>query len=71
MIVLETALPAKFAATIEEAVGFAPPVPAALGDLLGRPRRHVDLPADVAQVKDYLVRHVPEVDAVSLGGAAR
>ncbi|MFM2069297.1 MAG: hypothetical protein RLZZ584_4206, partial [Pseudomonadota bacterium] len=60
MIVLETALPAKFAATIEEAVGFAPPVPAALGDLLGRPRRNVDVPADVDVIKAYVMKHVPE-----------
>jgi threonine synthase len=60
MIVLETALPAKFAASIEEAVGFAPPVPAALGDLLGRPRRSVEVPADVDVIKAYVMRHVPE-----------
>ena len=60
MIVLETALPAKFAATIEEAVGFAPPVPAALADLLDRPRRNVDLPADVDVIKAYVMNHVPE-----------
>ena len=41
-----------------------------LGDLLGRPRRHVDLPADVALVKDYLVRHVLEVDAAAALTAA-
>jgi threonine synthase len=60
MIVLETALPAKFAASIEEAVGFAPPVPAALADLETRPRRSVDMPADAAAIKAYLASHVPE-----------
>ena len=62
MIVLETALPAKFAASIEEAVGFAPPVPAALADLETRPRRSVDMPADEGKIKSYLASHVPEVN---------
>jgi threonine synthase len=57
MIVLETALPAKFAATIEEALGRQPPRPAALKGIELLPRRFTLLPADVAQVKDYIVRH--------------
>lgn len=38
-ICLETALPAKFAATIKEAVGFEPPVPAGYEDLLENRRK--------------------------------
>ncbi len=57
MIVLETALPAKFAATIEEATGRQPPRPASLKGIESLPRRFTLMPADVAQVKDYIVRH--------------
>jgi threonine synthase len=54
---LETALPAKFADTIREAIGREPEVPAAYADLLARPQRCERLPADAARVKDYLARH--------------
>jgi threonine synthase len=59
MIVLETALPAKFAATIREAVGMAPPLPAGLADLESRPRRSQSMPNDVQAVKRYIVDHDP------------
>jgi threonine synthase len=59
MIVLETALPAKFAATIEEALGRVPERPAALADLESRPRRFTVLPADVQAVRSYLETHAP------------
>ncbi|MEZ5607991.1 MAG: threonine synthase [Burkholderiaceae bacterium] len=51
MIVLETALPIKFAATIEEALGQAPERPAAFEVIESLPRRVRVLPADAAQVK--------------------
>ena len=51
MIVLETALPIKFAATIEEALGRAPPRPARFEGIEQLPRRVRVLPADLAQVK--------------------
>ncbi len=57
MIVLETALPAKFAATITEALGAGAPtpeVPAALRGLEALPRRFKVLPPDVAQVKSLI-----------------
>ncbi len=57
MIVLETALPAKFAATIEEALGHVPGRPAALADLESRPKRFTVLPADVAAVRAYIEAH--------------
>jgi threonine synthase len=60
MIVLETALPAKFAATIAEALGPGapvPPVPAALRGLESLPRRCTVLPADVAAVRAYIEEH--------------
>jgi threonine synthase len=60
MIVLETALPAKFAATIAEALGPeapAPEVPAALQGIEKLPRRCVVMPADAAGVKRYIEAH--------------
>lgn len=51
MIVLETALPAKFSATIVEALGREPPRPAGLAGLERLPRRFRVMPADVDAVK--------------------
>jgi threonine synthase len=51
MIVLETALPAKFAATIREALGREPQRPAALADLESRPQRFTVVPPDAAVIK--------------------
>ena len=59
MLVLETALPAKFAATIEEALGREPDRPAALRDIESLPKRFTVMPVDALQVKDFIVRHVP------------
>ena len=58
MLVLETALPAKFAASIEEALGLVPPRPAALADLESRPKRVTVLPVSVDQVKQFIFDHV-------------
>jgi threonine synthase len=56
-IVLETALPAKFAATIQEALGREPERPAALQGLEALPKRFTVLPPDVAQVKRFIEDH--------------
>ena len=59
-IVLETALPAKFEATLREALGDGaprPPRPAALADLEQRPRRFSVMPADAEAVKRYIEAH--------------
>ncbi|HUH40616.1 MAG TPA: threonine synthase [Castellaniella sp.] len=56
MLVLETALPAKFADIIVEAIGEAPPVPASLHDLQQRPQRVQLMDCDARLVADYLVR---------------
>jgi threonine synthase len=56
-ICLETAQPAKFAATIAEAIGREAPVPAPLADLLARPQRCERLPADAAAVRRYIEQH--------------
>ena len=57
MVVLETALPAKFAATIEEALGRSPLRPAALDGIETLPKRFTVMPADTAQVKAFVARH--------------
>jgi threonine synthase len=56
-LVLETALPVKFAATIEEAIGLTPDRPDALAGLEDRPKRCAQLPADVAAVKRWIAEH--------------
>ncbi len=56
MVCLETALPAKFADTIVEAVGFAPAPPPAYADLESRPQRCDVLAADVQALKRYIAQ---------------
>ena len=57
MICLETALPAKFAATIREAIGIEPPRPVAYAGLESRPQRCTILPADAARVAAFIDAH--------------
>jgi len=57
MIVLETALPIKFAATVQEALGREPERPAKFVGIEALPRRVVDLPADAAVVKEFIAKH--------------
>jgi len=57
MIVLETALPIKFAATIVEALGREPDRPAKFEGIEALPRRVTAMAADVAAVKAYIARH--------------
>jgi threonine synthase len=54
MLVLETALPAKFAQTVREAVGIEPPRPAGLEGIENLPRRVQVMPVDIAAVKRYI-----------------
>ena len=54
MIVLETALPAKFAATIFEALGREPERPAALQGIEKLPKRFTVMASDVQAVKRYI-----------------
>ncbi|HVE53503.1 MAG TPA: threonine synthase, partial [Ramlibacter sp.] len=54
MIVLETALPIKFAATIVEALGHEPERPAKFVGIEALPRRVTELPADATQVKQFI-----------------
>jgi threonine synthase len=57
MIVLETALPIKFAETIVEALGRQPERPAAFEGIEALPKRVCLMPADTARVQDYIVQH--------------
>jgi threonine synthase len=57
VVCVETALPAKFAATIREALGRDPERPAIYADLEARAQRCTVLPADAGQVKAYIAAH--------------
>jgi threonine synthase len=57
IVCIETALPAKFGATIREALGREPERPAAFVGLESRPQHFTVLPADVAKVKAYIEEH--------------
>ena len=57
MIVLETALPAKFAETIQEALGRDPVRPTALAGIEALPKRFTVIPVDAARVKAYITEH--------------
>ena len=58
MIVLETALPIKFAATIEEALGISPPRPARFEGIEALPKRVKLMTPDVALIKLYIAENV-------------
>jgi threonine synthase len=57
MLVLETALPAKFAATIREALGREPERPPGFDGIEQRPKRFTVLPAQADAVRRYLEQH--------------
>jgi len=59
MIVLETALPIKFAETIVEALGCQPDRPARFNGIEDLPKRVRVMPADTAAVQAYIVEHCP------------
>lgn len=56
MVVLETALPIKFAATVVEALGREPERPPQFEGIEALPRRVVQLPADAERVKQYIAQ---------------
>jgi len=59
MIVLETALPIKFADTIVEALGRQPERPAKFEGIENLPKRVKVVPADVNVIKQYITEHCP------------
>jgi len=59
LICLETALPAKFAETIREALGFDPTRPRSMERLEELPQRFEVIDPDAAAVKKYIAAHAP------------
>ncbi|MEP6943408.1 MAG: threonine synthase [Betaproteobacteria bacterium] len=59
LVCVETALPAKFAATIREALNRDPPRPAQFVGLEALPQRLVTMPAGADLVKAYIAQHAP------------
>ncbi|MFZ5524014.1 MAG: threonine synthase [Pseudomonadota bacterium] len=59
LVCLETALPAKFAETIQQALGREPERPASMEGIEKLPQRCVVMDADVAQLKAFIVENVP------------
>lgn len=59
LICLETALPAKFAETIQEALGCEPERPVALQGIERLPQRCEIMKADIAQLKSFIAANVP------------
>jgi threonine synthase len=57
MIVLETALPAKFNATVREAIGIDAPRPARFAGIEDLPRRFTTMTADVARLKAFIAEN--------------
>lgn len=57
MLVLETALPAKFEDSIREALGCDPMRPAGMEELEGLPQRYEVMEADVTTIKQFIVTH--------------
>ncbi|HEY4375271.1 MAG TPA: threonine synthase [Burkholderiales bacterium] len=57
MIVLETALPAKFEETIVEALGVKPPRPAGFENIEALPKRFDTMSADIEKLKAYIASH--------------
>ena len=59
LVCLETALPAKFEETIQEALGIAPTRPAGYENIESLPQRFDVLPPEVAQLKAFIAARVP------------
>jgi threonine synthase len=57
-VVLETALPVKFAQTIVEAIGRLPERPVSLQDIEHRPKRFVVMPPQTERVKSFIAARV-------------
>ena len=57
MLVLETALPAKFSEVVQESLGRPAPVPPGLEGLEDLPQKVQVMPCDVASVRQYIIDH--------------
>lgn len=56
IVVLETALPVKFAETIKEATELDLEIPPRFAEVMDAPRRVVDMPNDAGKVKEYIAQ---------------
>ncbi len=70
MLVLETALPAKFASTIVEATGREPPRPAGLAGIEQFPKRFTTMAVDVPRLKRLIEDHAG-AEAAATASATR
>jgi threonine synthase len=57
LICVETALPAKFSTTIQEALGHEPTRPQSFVGIESRPQRVTSLPSDAARLKSFIAEH--------------
>lgn len=57
MLVLETALPAKFDEIIKEAIGIEPEIPSNLGDLHSLEQKVINYDCDAQLVKNYIIQN--------------
>ncbi|HNV88501.1 MAG TPA: threonine synthase [Methylotenera sp.] len=57
MVVLETALPAKFEDALVEALGAVPERPASLNGIEDLPQKFTVMDADVTAIKDFIAKH--------------
>ena len=58
MLVLETALPIKFARTIHEAISIEPPCPKAFSEIESLPQFVSVMPADLTSLKNFIASHI-------------
>jgi threonine synthase len=65
MVCLETALPAKFADTIREALGREPGRPVAYEGIEAHAQRFARMPADVGLLKRYIAERAPAVEVAA------
>jgi threonine synthase len=59
VVILETALPIKFAETMREALGRDPERPAQFDGIESLPKRVLVMPANTEQVKSFVRAHCP------------
>ena len=62
IVVLETALPVKFADTIVEAIGAAPEIPDRFAGIMDAGRHVADLPNDAGRVKEFIIDAIENTD---------
>ena len=57
-VCLATAHPAKFGETVEQALGFKPPVPESVNELYGKPTRCEIMDVDIEKVREFFVANI-------------